>query len=49
MHTTLVGNNATVRVLLIGKTLRFDTILNLVKSEKGNWQIISDMPQVAAL
>ncbi|MFK7934629.1 MAG: nuclear transport factor 2 family protein [Saprospiraceae bacterium] len=42
----LTNNVAVARVTFTGKELVFHTFIQLVEDKKGNWLIISDMPNV---
>ena len=43
------GNTAIVKAILLGKSLRFDTYLQLIKDVNGKWWIVSDMPSISKL
>lgn len=40
----IIQNNAAVRVTLTGKTLTIQSFYHFVKNEKGDWQLIQDLP-----
>lgn len=46
LQTDLGNNIASVKAILSGKVLRFTTFISLVKLPSGDWQIVSDMPQI---
>ncbi len=46
---TVIENNASVKVVLTGKELKFETIMQLVKDASGNWKVISDMPYISKI
>ncbi len=46
LQTDLGKNVATVKALFQGRELRFTTFISLVKLENGEWQIVSDMPEI---
>lgn len=46
LNVEIVGNNATVQAVLLGKKLRFNSFFSLVKAADGNWQIIGDFPHI---
>lgn len=43
---TMEGNNAFVSASFTGNTLIFNTFIQLVKSDTGQWTIIGDMPTI---
>jgi Putative lumazine-binding len=47
LEVDVVNNIAQVRVLLLGKALRFHTYISLVKLDDGSWQIVGDMPDIS--
>jgi len=40
----VVNHNASVKVLLKGKTMVFESLLHLIKTADGKWQLINDLP-----
>jgi Putative lumazine-binding len=46
LQTDMGTNVATVKAIFLGKTLRFTTYIALVKLPSGEWQIVSDMPEI---
>lgn len=40
----VVNQNASVKVLLKGKTMVFESLLHLIKTPEGKWQLINDLP-----
>lgn len=40
----VVNQNAAVKVLLKGKTMAFESLLHLIKTADGKWQLINDLP-----
>lgn len=40
----VVNQNASVKVLLKGKTMVFESLLHLIKTADGKWQLINDLP-----
>ncbi|MEP2670880.1 MAG: nuclear transport factor 2 family protein [Cyclobacteriaceae bacterium] len=40
----VVNQNASVKVLLKGKTMVFESLLHLIKTTDGKWQLINDLP-----
>jgi ketosteroid isomerase-like protein len=40
----VVNQNASVKVLLKGKTMIFESLLHLIKTADGKWQLINDLP-----
>lgn len=42
----IVNNNASVKILMEGKKLKFSSYLLLAKTEAGDWKIVADMPAV---
>ncbi len=40
----VVNQNASVKVILKGKTMIFESLLHLVKTADGKWQLINDLP-----
>jgi hypothetical protein len=45
-HIELNGNTAVAKVLLKGSEISFRSLISLVQSANGTWQIVSDMPVV---
>ena len=43
---TLNGTTATVKVLLEGSKMSFNSLITLVKDEENKWKLISDVPIV---
>jgi Putative lumazine-binding len=46
LQTDLGATSAMVKAIFHGKTLRFTTFISLVKLPSGEWQIVSDMPEI---
>lgn len=40
----VVNQNAAVKVLLKGKSMVFESLLHLIKTADGKWQLINDLP-----
>lgn len=40
----VVNQNASVKVLLKGKTMVFESLIQLIKATDGNWLLINDLP-----
>lgn len=40
----VVNQNASVKVLLKGKTMVFESLLHLIKTADGKWKLINDLP-----
>lgn len=40
----VVNQNAAVKVLLKGKELAFESLLQLIQTADGNWQLLNDLP-----
>lgn len=45
----ILDHNAMVRVALSGSKMNFESFLQLIKDEKGQWTILSDLPKVTVL
>jgi Putative lumazine-binding len=44
LSVDITENNAAVKVSLKGKALTFQSYYHLIKNEKGQWQLINDLP-----
>jgi Putative lumazine-binding len=49
LYLDVEGDNALVKALFTGKTLRFVTYLSLVKLPDNSWQVAADMPVVSKI
>ena len=40
----VIGNNASAKVKITGKTLTFESFYHLIQNNKGHWQLVQDLP-----
>ena len=40
----IIGRNASARVKITGKQLTFESFYHLIQTDKGQWQLIQDLP-----
>ena len=49
VHVDVSGNNATATAEFKGEKANFYSTLTLVKTSKGKWQIVQDLPNISAV